>query len=127
METQYRIAGSYIFKVTIDDNKNLDINEFRSVGSKIDWCWVIREDGVIEHNNKKYNVKNGNIVIKFFNSVSKDLAIIDCPEWFNIILKEEKEYEEQMKQRELCKPCNGCCDDCGPCGECCNSVCEANC
>lgn len=119
METQYRITGRNIVKVTVDNENKLNVNTIDNSPSHIDWLWVIEEDGTIEYNNKTYKVKSGDVVIKFYNSASENLAIINSPEWFDIIIKEKKEYEERMKQRELCKPCNncdGCCD-----------VCEASC
>ena len=127
METQYRITGRNIVKISINNENKFNISTIDNSSSNIDWLWIIDEDGKIEHNNKTYEVKNGNIVIKLFNSVSEDLIIINSPEWIDVILKERRKYEERMKQRELCKPCNGCCDDCDSCGECCNSVCEASC
>ena len=127
METQYRITGRNIVKVTVDNENKLNVNTIDNSPSRIDWLWVIEEDGTIEYNNKTYEVKSGDIVIKFYNSTSENLTIINSPEWFDIIIKETKEYEERMTRRELCKPCNDCCDDCGTCGECCDSVCEASC
>ena len=127
METQYRIASSIIAKVTIDNENKFNVSTIRNTSSNIDWMWIIEEDGTIEYNNKTYEVKNGNIVIKLFSDVNEDLIIINSPEWFNVILEGRRKREERMKQRELCKPCNDCCDDCGTCGECCDSVCKASC
>lgn len=108
MDRQYRIAGSSLIKVEIDNDINVE--DIRNVSTDIDWAWIVTEDGTLVHKGKTYEVKAGNIILRLYSS--DELVIVNSPEWYNVITERIKKHEEAMKKRmaECNGECNTCCD-----------------
>lgn len=104
MDRQYRIAGSSLIKVEIDNDINVE--DIRNVSTDIDWAWIVTEDGTLVHKDKTYEVKAGNIILKLY--YSNELVIVNSPEWYNVITERIRNYEEKMKKRMA--ECSGECD-----------------
>ena len=76
----------------------------------IDWLWTIEEDGEFIFNDKKYNVKAGDIVLCLYEENSKSrggriISIVQNDTWYKNIKASEKYCKEEAE-------CCDCCPDC---------------
>lgn len=102
--------GNHLLVVNNDNFTDLDTiaNSYLNV----DWCWLIREDGVFIFKGKEYEVKRGDIIYILYavdGKGDREVAIVNSPE----ILKNTEEREAYMaKERDKeCESCP-CCDNC---------------